>query len=104
MVDVSTRVWKALVQETAAPPTAQLVLRWALGQWRRDPATRFTEAQHHWLTQRLKDLTPFAPHEQRKLVPPLLAWSHGTPWEAAMIAGLRGTVEDALLPPAVKRP
>jgi hypothetical protein len=94
----TTRVWRALEDATPHPETVQLVLRWALMLWSVDPTTALTDMQRDWLQIRLQDLRPFTPQEQRKLVPHILAWSHGQVWHAAMVTGLRETVEDGLLP------
>ena len=78
------------------PPEADF--RLALYLWLEDPVCPCDERQRDWLLRRLKRLDPFTQQESRKLVPPLLAWSAGRTWEAALIKGLRGVVEDALLP------
>ena len=98
---MSTRVWKQL--EAASPqaaPTraAECTLRLALRSCQLDEASPLSDMQRTWLQTRLDAQTPFTPPELAKLVPVLMLWSAGRSWQAAMVEGLRGAVDPALLP------
>lgn len=98
---MSERVYRTLAKrDSMRGPVNEAVLRFALVLWTRDPASGLSEMQKEWLYTRVQDLAPFTAHEHMKLVPQLLAWSAGKDARhmAALVQGLRGVVDGALLP------
>jgi hypothetical protein len=96
---MSERVWRTLDRTAMTRgPVSEAVLRFAVVLWIRDPAHGLSAVQVDWLRTRVQDLTPFTPHEHAKLVPLLLGWSQGKGCASVLVQGLRGVVDDALLP------
>jgi hypothetical protein len=83
---------------TAQETTLRVALRCCI----QDPASDLLATQRAWLNTRLAKPEAFTAKEHAKLVPVLLHWSAGRTWEAALIEGLRDTVDAALLPEVEK--
>lgn len=94
----STRAWRQLQAEHVPLPTCEATLRFTLVLWAQAVGLNMSEAQRTWLARRLLDTAPLTPREHVRLVPHLLAWSRGQPWEDALVRGLRGVVAEELLP------
>ncbi len=98
---MSERVYRTLAKQDGMRGTVnEAVLRFALVLWVRDPANGLSDVQADWLRTRTMDLTPFTAYEHRKIVPRLLAWSadKDARHKVALVQGLRGSVEEGLLP------
>jgi hypothetical protein len=96
---MSERVWRTLDRTAMARgPVSEVVLRFAVVLWLRYPEHGLSDVQVDWLRTRVQDLTPFTPREHAKLIPRLLAWAQEQGCAATLVQGLRGVVDDALLP------
>lgn len=95
---MSPRVWRTIPYEGSRGPLNEGVLRFAVVLWCRDPTNGLSDAQVAWLRTRMQGLAPLTHAEHAKLVPRLLAWSAGKGTQAVLVKGLRGVVDDRLLP------
>lgn len=95
---MSTRAWKMLAYDAPYGPVSEAVLRFAIVLWCRDEASGLSDVQVDWLRTRIADIRRFTPPELGKIVPKLLAWSEGKGCQATLVKGLRGVVDEGLLP------